>query len=243
MLRDYAEAQRVIDRALIAIPQLTNRFQTRKADICLLAGNTEAARAALQSLPADYKQGGGVPYLWARLARWTRDYAEANRVLAEVPMENASTFTKAWVARDQALVALAQNDVAKTQAALHAAQGAWRAQLDAHGDEAEVFSWLALWDAALENKHEALQESQKAVDLRPLSRDATNAPVLLIRQALVYAHCGERELALKQLERLVKIPGGPSPGELKFNPDWDALRGDARFQKIVVAAAEPIKID
>jgi hypothetical protein len=106
-----------------------------------------------------------------------------------------------------------------------------------------MLSWLAVWDAALGNKQDALQESQKAVDSRPLSRDASNAPVFLIRQALVYAHCGERDLALKQLEWLVKIPGGPGPGELRLNPDWDPLRGDPRFQKIASMADEPVRIE
>src|SRR5947209_16515775 len=35
---------------------------------------------------------------------------------------------------------------------------------------------------------------------------------------------------------VAKIPAGPSYGDLRFNPCWDTLRGDQRFDKIVAAA-------
>jgi hypothetical protein len=47
----------------------------------------------------------------------------------------------------------------------------------------------------------------------------------------------ERDRALKQLEIVATIPGlAPTYGDLRFNPCWDSLRGDPRFDKIVAAA-------
>jgi len=42
--------------------------------------------------------------------------------------------------------------------------------------------------------------------------------------------------AIEQLEILAKIPREPSYGDLRFNPRWDSLRSDKRFDKIVAAA-------
>ena len=54
---------------------------------------------------------------------------------------------------------------------------------------------------------------------------------------LVYAWTGERDRALEQLEKVATIPGyAPTYGDLRFNPCWDDLRGDPRFDKIVAAA-------
>jgi hypothetical protein len=39
--------------------------------------------------------------------------------------------------------------------------------------------------------------------------------------------------ALEQLEIVAKMPAHPSCGDLRFNPCWDSLRGDPRFEKIV----------
>ena len=44
-------------------------------------------------------------------------------------------------------------------------------------------------------------------------------------------------LAIEQLEIIAKIPAGPSYGELRFDPTWDSLRGDPRFEKIVASLA------
>jgi hypothetical protein len=55
--------------------------------------------------------------------------------------------------------------------------------------------------------------------------------------AIVYALLGERNAALEQLEKLVSINGGPSYGDLRFDPQWDDLRGDPHFAKIIESLA------
>jgi hypothetical protein len=46
-------------------------------------------------------------------------------------------------------------------------------------------------------------------------------------------------LAIEQLETLAKIPAGRalSYGDIRLNPNWDPLRGDPRFEKIVGSLA------
>jgi len=71
----------------------------------------------------------------------------------------------------------------------------------------------------------------------PIARDAVNGPRLVAELALVYAWTDERHAALEQLEKVATIPGVPelvpTYGDLRFNPCWDDLRGDKRFDKIV----------
>jgi hypothetical protein len=55
--------------------------------------------------------------------------------------------------------------------------------------------------------------------------------------ASIYALTGEKDLALEQLETVSKIPCGPSYGGLRLDPEWDVLRGDPRFEKIVASLA------
>jgi hypothetical protein len=44
-------------------------------------------------------------------------------------------------------------------------------------------------------------------------------------------------LALAQLENLAAQVTGLDYDELKLDPDWDALRGDPRFERIVASLA------
>ena len=68
-------------------------------------------------------------------------------------------------------------------------------------------------------------------------RHAANGADLITNLATIYALTGEKDLALKQLEIVSKLPYGPSYGELRLDPEWDSLRGDPRFEKIVASLA------
>jgi len=100
--------------------------------------------------------------------------------------------------------------------------------------DAQKLSFLALLDAALGRKQDALHESQEAVDKLPISRDAVDGPIIATRQAAVYTLIGDPGHALERLLELAQIPAGPNVGDL-LDPRWDDLRGDPRFEKIVAA--------
>jgi hypothetical protein len=54
---------------------------------------------------------------------------------------------------------------------------------------------------------------------------------------VICAWTGEYDLAIAQLETLAKIPAGLSYGDIRLSPNWDPLRGDPRFEKIVASLA------
>jgi TolB-like protein/Tfp pilus assembly protein PilF len=242
LLRNYAEADRIIDRSLSNIPQVANRFRAKKAFIALKKGDTKGCEATLKLIPPDYDQGGFIAYLWAQLAFYNRDYARATAILAKVPKEESGS-PRSWVARQQAFVAQAQGDIAKAKSALLSVRAISEGELREQPNDPHALSWLALWDAGLGRREDAIRESQKAIDLQSISPDPANETDLAERQALVYAWSGERDRALQQLERLAKIPSDLSPGDLKLNPGWDSLRKDPRFDKLVAEAAKPVKLN
>jgi hypothetical protein len=98
-------------------------------------------------------------------------------------------------------------------------------------------SVLGLIDAHLGEKGKAIEEGRTASDMVPITRDAVDGVLLFTNLARIYAVTGEQDLALKQLEIVTKLPGGPTYGELRLAPEWDPLRGDSRFEKIVASLA------
>lgn len=96
---------------------------------------------------------------------------------------------------------------------------------------------LALIDAGLGRKEEALRESQRAVELVPVAKDSLNGPDMIQYSAIVAAWVGEKDLACEQLTIATRLPGSFSYGQLKLLPYWDPLRGDPRFEKIVASLA------
>ena len=101
---------------------------------------------------------------------------------------------------------------------------------------------LALIDAELGEKEKAIQEGRTACDMVPVARDAVDGVGLVTDLARIYALTGEKDLALKQLEIVSRIPCGPSYGELRLDSEWDSLRGDPRFDKLVEEAKQPFAL-
>jgi hypothetical protein len=74
-------------------------------------------------------------------------------------------------------------------------------------------------------------------ELAPIANDSFDGVDALYVFAVICAWTGERDLAMEQLEIVVKIPAGPSYGELRLNPIWDSLRDDPRFDEIIASLA------
>ena len=71
----------------------------------------------------------------------------------------------------------------------------------------------------------------------PISKDALQGPNLVENLAFVYAWANEPDLALETLGPLTKIPNGVNYGDLKFDPGWDPIRKDPRFDKLLAELA------
>jgi hypothetical protein len=75
------------------------------------------------------------------------------------------------------------------------------------------------------------------VELVPISKDAIDGTDLILNLAVIYAWTSEKDLALKQLAGAAHLPSALNYGWLRLHPDWDNLRGDPRFEKIVASLA------
>jgi len=96
---------------------------------------------------------------------------------------------------------------------------------------------LARIDAELGDKEKAIHEGRTACDMVPIAKDAPTGVLLISDLARIYALIGEKDLALEQLDVVSKLPCGPWYGQLRLDPEWDSLRGDSRFEKIVASLA------
>ena len=89
-------------------------------------------------------------------------------------------------------------------------------------------------------KADAIREGRRAVELKPESKDAVDGAIMNCYLALIYARVGENDLAIPFIERLLKTPGAVDSvdysitvNDLKFRWEWDPIRSDPRFQKLI----------
>ncbi len=179
------------------------------------------------------------------LAEWERDptaAAIAYEVLPAAGLTDRDGFPgpRAWYA---GRLARMRGDAEAARSAFTGARAEVSQVLLAQGDTAPALCRLAVIDAYLGRREDAIREAKRACDLVPLSRDKIDAPRYLTDMAAVHAILGEKDLALELLAVVTAIPGGPSYADLKLGYDWDSLRGDARFDAMVamLAPKESIK--
>ena len=239
VLRRYDDEESVFDRAIAANPSSATYFQMMRAEIELEKGNTKTARTLLNSLPAGYDPDGAATSTRINLALYERDAGSAAKILAASKLEElvggtGSLLPRSWF---QALISQAQGDPQKARDAFAMARLKIEAKLHDQPDDGVLLAMLGLIDAGLARKKEALAEGHRAVELRPISNDALDGAVVISNLAMIYAWVGDVDSAIERLMFLAKTPGGPDYGQLKFDPAWDAVRGDARFAKIVASLA------
>jgi tetratricopeptide (TPR) repeat protein len=199
------------------------------AEVKFDQGDPVAAQALLEQVPLDFSPIQVVWEIRSKAAFYLRDYDAADRVIAAIPAK----FADRW---PDGLVAVARGDKQKAQSIFLDARKRLDARWGTEVKDAEYFAQVSIFDAGLGRKEEAIREARHAVDLKPIAKDSLHGPRIATTLALVYAWTGERDRALEQLEIVATIPNGPTYGDLRFNPCWDDLRGDPRFDKIVAAA-------
>jgi serine/threonine protein kinase len=244
--RRYHEFEQLMTRAAASGALENPTSQQLLAQMKLRQGDPGAAQSLLDQVPLDYSPGGWIWGVRFAAAWYLRDYDAANRIMAATPARWADQIFGGQPpeSSDDGVVARARGDKQKALAAFAAArkkvEAKWGDRLkDAANvvDVADYFAVIAIIDAGLGRKEDAIREARRAVDLVPIAKNSVSGPGYVDNLAQVYAWTGERDRALEQLEIVATIPGhNTSYGDLRFNPRWDDLRGDKRFDKIVAAA-------
>jgi serine/threonine protein kinase/Tfp pilus assembly protein PilF len=257
-LRRYADAERMVDRAIAITPhQTTGPFWMEKAAIALARGDAKAAIAAFDSSPS---RNSGLYVLNLNIAdvlvdehnytraeeilRSAEEVAKAHNVL---PKSGLIPFYRGKNLVDLGRIAHFQGEEEKARGYFEAARKVFEGWSAVHPEFGTNLAYIAQIDAALGRKEDAIREGRRAVEM-DRDRDARFVQYDEILLAITYMWTGDRDAALQQLAEVTTFPSGDpwsglTAGDLKLNPIWDDLRNDPRFEKLTAQAAEPVKLD
>jgi adenylate cyclase len=126
-----------------------------------------------------------------------------------------------------------QGDAEDVRLYAEEARKAFEAQLRDTPNDPTLHSLIGLSLAYLGREDEAVKEGLRSVEL--VSSDAMLSPYFQHVLARIYMLVGEHEKAIDELEKLQKTPYFVSSGWLKIDPNFDPLRSNPRFQKLVAA--------
>jgi TolB-like protein len=239
-LRRYGESIAMYNRAAALQPR-SAFLRTLPAWVGVEAdANLVPLRATLNTIeaegPASAAEVAGFSF---QTALRERDPAAAARALANIPSESYIKeadypVPRAW---HEGLLAKLRQDAPAAHAAFMAARAETEKIVRGQPESVNPLRALAIIDAELGEKDKAIQEGRTACDMLPPAKDAMDGVRLITNLVRIYALTGEKDLALERLDSVSKIPCGPSYGELRLDHEWDSLRGDPRFEKIVASLA------
>jgi TolB-like protein/Tfp pilus assembly protein PilF len=243
-LRRYEDMAGVLDRALAAAPGDANSRVARALVDLEARGDTQPASEAIHTLVAqDPSAVDAIAEQWFHLALCRRDPAEMARSLASLPPEGSVPFSvrmpKSFC---EGIAARARGDAPVAEAVFASARVEMAELVDEQPEYAHALSVLGMSEAGLGNKHDALKHGRRAVELLPIARDAMAGAEIQRNLAITYAWVGEKDLAINELEEVVRIPSPISYGQLRLHPWWDPLRDDPRFEKLVEEAKQPVAV-
>ena len=173
-----------------------------------------------------------------------RNFSEAEKILAADPKQEFKGGERRFLCRDSVLgwIKKSEGDDAGARAAYAKARPQQLVYVQKWPDDPNPLIMLAYADAGSGRKEDALNEARQAATMEPISRDAMEGPNLALDLAEVNLWAGEIDSTIKVLETLTEVPGGLRYGELAKMPEWDPLRNDPRFQKLLSELKNPIPI-
>ncbi len=224
-MRDWHKAEYYNDKAIVSLPEQGYPYRL-KAIIALMGyGNTEKAS---QIIDDGVQFAGGQDMLAYRFAIEFRlgRFQELLNAVEQFPDSDFYFLFKGftnWF--------LGEEDQAKIY--LDSARIVHERLVQIAPDNISNYSYLGFAYAGLGMKEKAIQSAKKAVELQPLSKNATAGPGNHLMLANVYSMVGEHDKALDEIELLLSIPYWFTTWDLKLNILWAPLRDHPRFQELI----------
>ena len=235
----YRDLASVLDRALKLVPSDPETRVARALIDFAERADARPVHATIETIIAeDPAAATNIADRWFYIALCERDNFGISRALAVIPPEGISQGS-IWSPRAyfEAVAARARGDATVARAAFTVARAEVEKTTHDQPDYAQGLIILGLIDAGLGRKDDGIREGRRAIELVPVSKDAIDGADFILNLAVIYAWTGEKDLALEQLNKVSKLPYAPSYGDLRLSPEWDPLRGDPRFEKIVASLA------
>src|SRR5438094_322562 len=239
LLRRFADEIAILDRALSIKPDDAETKAGRALVFLDWKGDTRPLHQTIDEIRAKNPEAvKSVDDVWFLCALSDRDASGSETALNAL---GDATFGDDQVQFDAAfgrgLLGRMLKDENKARSAFEASRPEQEKIVQEQAEFGPAVCILALIDAGLGRKEEALREIRRALELVPMEKDSTNAIHMIHYSAIVYAWVGEKDLALQNLAKAAQLPGFLNYGRLKLLPWYDPLRGDPRFEKIVADLA------
>ncbi len=230
--RDYAEAERVIDRGAALAPDSPDLYALRMVNYWNWEGSLDKPRRLLREALGHFgfarfgetQTFGDCFDILAADDAYQADVARLTpAAFGGVPLVYYAFKATVYRRRSETARARAYADSARTEAL---------AQIRRHEDNIFSYTNLAVENAYLGRGDEAVAAGKHALELLPPSKDALFGVEGYIVLAQVYMVLGKPDAAAEQLRAALAVPSYLSAARLRADPLWAPLKGNAAFDQL-----------
>ena len=240
-LHDWPEAMRTQERVIALAPDSVNARIGRAYLDFWANGDVGPLGVILGEIAPGVDPAGLVTRARWDLAMIQRDYDVADRVMTACPLDlfqsNGQPTPKSFYL---GCTALARGDRKAADGYLEQVRPTFEEAVRRAPNSAIHHANLGFLYALLDRNRDAIREGYKAVQLQPDAKDAVNGPWMRGFLAMIHARAGNIDSALPLLEDLLATPGpvdntfcSITHNDLRYRWEWDLVRNDPRFQKLV----------
>lgn len=229
-IRDYPEAERVLNRAIALAPDLPMAYGEKITVYVTWEGHLDQVPAVMDEALSHMTFGKLIAEM-----RYAPMVAADPAYGAELAALQPTSFgrdlvryfwlkAKAYRFRGETERARAYDDSLAVAA---------RAHLRERPDDGLLYGVLGVAEAHLGQRAQAIEDGRRGVELLPPSKDELEATVAEVQLAEIYAILGEPDSAIERLHAALAVPSRFSAASFRADPTWALLRGNPRFERLV----------
>lgn len=225
MMRQYRLAEKFVEKTIALAPDYPLAYIYRAWLPILREGNVAAAKTILNSAAGRADLTKSIYYWWILRIVGT----DEEQLLPEITAQTDTIAYYIYRARAYRLSDDQQNEKVYADSARQILE----VKLLEHPEDARFHSYLGLAYAGLGMKEPAIAHGMKAAQLLPASKEAFDAPFLLMNLAETFMIFGEYDAAVEQIEFVLSIPGLFSASYLRLDPLWRPMHGHPGFEQLL----------
>ena len=234
-VRDFAAAAKTFDRAVALMPDDFEMKALRAWVDVNWKGDFTRFHQLFAAVPQTLDESPVATLARFNVYFFERKFDAALATLASSPHQNLRGSTSAPLPKSflagQAYRAM--GDAEKARAAYEQALPVAQRALAESATDPARHAVLGLIYAGLGQKEEALRAGNRAIEILPESKDAFGGPIFKISLARIHTLLGNHDEAIALLDASLVAPNGITFQELRYEPTWDPLRHNPKFQRII----------